>query len=292
MPVRIFDCFTFFNELELLELRLHELYETVDQFVVVEAPVTFQGKPKPLFYEANVTRFRHFAQKIRHIVVWDMPGGSETWPRERHQRNAIKQGLGDASPGDFVLVSDVDEIPATSTLAAASLLGSFSFFEQRLAAYFIDWEVIDGPDVPWSKAYGAPWKIVQAMPDLTEPRFNDPSSARILGKQLEVPVIQRGGWHFSWLGGIDRILQKLNAFSHTEALFEVWKDSAKLEKAVADRIFFTRGARLQTVGLDQLPPTVTSRRHRLQQQGLLSPDKAPRSALEKLRTWAGIYHRR
>ena len=65
----IYDCFTFFNELDLLDIRLHELASTVDVFVLAEAPLTFQGQPKPLVFQEHRNRYRTYLDKIRHVVV-------------------------------------------------------------------------------------------------------------------------------------------------------------------------------------------------------------------------------
>src|SRR5258707_12585633 len=92
MP-KIFDCFLFSNELDLLELRLNELNAVVDFFVLVEATVSFRGIQKPLVFERNKDRFSNFLHKIIHVVVNDMPTGGETeperWVRETFQRQAI-----------------------------------------------------------------------------------------------------------------------------------------------------------------------------------------------------------
>src|SRR4029077_1834400 len=86
----IVDCFTFFNELELLEIRLKELGEVVDKFVLVESTLTFQGKPKPLFFRDNASRFAPFQSKIDHVIV-DMPETDDPWVREGFQRNSFKR---------------------------------------------------------------------------------------------------------------------------------------------------------------------------------------------------------
>jgi hypothetical protein len=78
MP-RIFDCFTFLNEFDLLEIRLHELAPVVDRFVIAESPVTFTGRPKPLHFLDNRARFAAFADKIIHIVVDDQPVTDSAW---------------------------------------------------------------------------------------------------------------------------------------------------------------------------------------------------------------------
>ena len=89
----VYDCFTFFNELELLELRLHELAGVVDKFVLVEATRTFTNKPKPLYFQENRARFAAFENKLVHVVVADLPDSSDAWVVERFQRNAIGHGL-------------------------------------------------------------------------------------------------------------------------------------------------------------------------------------------------------
>ena len=113
----IYDCFSFFNELDILEIRLNTLNEVVDKFVLVEAPWTFTGNPKPLYFEENKERFKLFLDKIIHIVA-DQPPVSPTvterenaWIRESHQRNSINAGLNNAKNNDLIIISDLDEIP-------------------------------------------------------------------------------------------------------------------------------------------------------------------------------------
>src|SRR5215207_4343303 len=102
MP-RVFDCFPFFNELDVLEIRLAELDALVDCFVIVEATRTFTAKPKPLYYADNRERYDRFSHKIIHVVVDDLPLDAPThWIREAHQREAIMRGLTDARPEDRI----------------------------------------------------------------------------------------------------------------------------------------------------------------------------------------------
>src|SRR3954451_4428807 len=97
----IYDCFTFFNELDVLEIRLHVLEEVVDRFVLVEARQTFQRDAKPLYYAENRDRFASFADRIEHVVVEEFPEeATGTWGCEAWQRNAIRLGIADANVGD------------------------------------------------------------------------------------------------------------------------------------------------------------------------------------------------
>ena len=70
---KIFDCFTFYNEIEMLHVRLEELYDFVDYFILCEAPLTFRGKTKNLFYEENKKMFEKYNDKIIHIVDNEIP---------------------------------------------------------------------------------------------------------------------------------------------------------------------------------------------------------------------------
>ena len=71
----VYDCFQFFNELDILKIRLNVLSPVVDKFVISEATETFSGLPKPLYYEENKEMFREFEDKIIHQVVTDIPAG-------------------------------------------------------------------------------------------------------------------------------------------------------------------------------------------------------------------------
>ena len=109
----IYDCFTFYNELDLLEIRLNELNSVADYFVIVEANQTQTGFPKKLYYEENKERYKLFHKKIIHIIVKDMPDikYNNSWVLENYQRNQIVRGLIKCNDNDIIFISDLDEIP-------------------------------------------------------------------------------------------------------------------------------------------------------------------------------------
>ena len=106
-------CFTFYNEFELLELRLNSLWNMVDCFVLVEADKTQNNEPKPFYFDERKSDFAKFLPKIRHIKVnMEIPySGVGDWSIEFAQRDMIAKGLEDADPDDLVFISDLDEIP-------------------------------------------------------------------------------------------------------------------------------------------------------------------------------------
>ena len=93
--MKIFDCFTFYNELDLLQIRLEELYDVVNHFVLVEATTTFTNRPKEMLFKQNRARYSKYLDKIIYVPV-ELPGSSNAWDNERAQRNAILQEIGRA----------------------------------------------------------------------------------------------------------------------------------------------------------------------------------------------------
>ena len=92
-PRRVWDAFTFFNELDVLGLRLHTLAPVVHRFVLAEATRTHSNQPKPLFFKRHAKNFSKFLPQIEHIVVEDLPFSTDAWELEHFQRNALVRGL-------------------------------------------------------------------------------------------------------------------------------------------------------------------------------------------------------
>lgn len=113
--MKIYDGFTFYNEFELLELRLMALWDAVDYFVIVEANRKHTGEPKDFNLLKRADDFKDFFPKIRYVAadLSQVPfKGTGDWAIENAQRNAIANGTGDAADDDLIMISDLDEIPA------------------------------------------------------------------------------------------------------------------------------------------------------------------------------------
>lgn len=113
---KVYDCFTFFNEVEVLKIRLEELFDVVDHFVIVEGTKTFTGKDKPLYFSESIDDFEKYKSKIIHIVVDQFPAETSDanknhWVREELSRNSILRGLQQCELDDIIFISDLDEIP-------------------------------------------------------------------------------------------------------------------------------------------------------------------------------------
>jgi beta-1,4-mannosyl-glycoprotein beta-1,4-N-acetylglucosaminyltransferase len=231
---RLFDCFTFFNELDLLEIRLETLDSVVDFFVLAESPVTYRADPKPYYFLENQERFAKFLPKIRHVKVGDMPlekGFNHNWHRETHQRAALERGLFDAQPADLIMLSDLDEIPRPEKIReAAELTGSLRVFQMRFFSYYANCEFHPGNDywvgtgmTEYRIAKGRFEYVLKKLPTHLRKRpqemFRKVLSRKIkeisilLTQRILVKRIRQGGNHFSWLGGAEKVLQKRVAIS-------------------------------------------------------------------------------
>lgn len=194
----IYDCFTFYNELDLLEFRLAFVGPHVDRFVIVEANQTFTGKPRDYCFAANHARFARWDDKILYVQVDDMPAGGSDWSREYFQRNAIMRGLTEAAPDDIVLVSDVDEIPDISAVLAGLGDDQPYALEQIQCHFYLNYRLRD-----WKKAVATRRRNMAVSPN----------ELRMLP---EKPRIKGAGWHFSYLMDAGMISEKLSVFSHQE----------------------------------------------------------------------------
>ena len=221
----IYDCFTFFNELELLEIRLHELSPVVDRFVLVEATRTHSNHEKPLYFDLNKGKFKQFLPKIIHIVVSDFPtANGNRWVFENYQRNAISRGLRDCEPDDVIVVSDIDEIVRPQAILENKDRPGIKFFRQRLYYYFLNCECInniwDAPKMAFYRDMHTPQWLRKYPNPFYPKKWQRSLSKRIIALKQIVGTkdvfIDEGGWHFSYLGGIDRVRQKIKAFAHSE----------------------------------------------------------------------------
>jgi hypothetical protein len=230
--MKIYDCFTFFNEFELLELRLRELYDHVDHFVIVEANRTFQNKEKPLHYKENAERFRQWADKIVYHEVVDMPINADAWARERHQRDAIVRAVADADPADIIMIGDADEIPRPETVdylrtSERSIWG----FRMPLFNFKYNYMLVNQDCYTvWSGALRK--KLLVSAEDFRRMRhaLNDFGYG---AQDSMLEIVEHAGWHFTYLGNEDFAKTKIQSFAHTETNRPDILDQLDIEASIA-----------------------------------------------------------
>lgn len=201
----IFDCFTFCGEFDMLECRLTELDESVDYFVLVEAPETFTGKPKPLHYAENRERYARWADKILNLTATLPPG--DPWTKEAAQREALSAAGAVLAwePEDTIVLSDVDEIWHPG-LAIDRLPEPYTVLALKMYVHHLGWQ----HPIPWD---GPVVTKVRNLPPAEIGTFQTLRSVRLHPRPHRV---HSAGWHLSWFGGSDAAERKQRAFSHTE----------------------------------------------------------------------------
>lgn len=228
MP-RVFDLFQFNSELDMLELRLNELGDVVDYFVLMESTVTHSGKPKKLFFDSSKheSRFQRFMHKIVHVVENDTIAQSFTdaHAREAAQRSSLIRGLEqmNASDTDLVIFADLDEIPRSDIISLLRACEGYDFpVTIHTPVYLYDFGCRT-TDNSWKRV-----KVLQRsqlkgectfelFPTAVCPHIARDSQEMRLGLMSLRPLtISNGGWHLSFFMSTDQIVDKLHAYSHPE----------------------------------------------------------------------------
>lgn len=228
----IYDCFLYYDEDMLLDIRLNTLANVVDYFVIVESTHTFTGRPRDLHF--NMDKFSRFKDKIIYIVHDEEPIKRKTdsleeevdaWANEAAQRNAIMQGLKSAQDDDLILVSDVDEIFSPASIKAinprklcTTLYMNFYNYQFNLQVFNADGskrlcKLPRATTLRNLKGYfkGKP----EDFRNIKKAKLNKNFLSRTLFK-LRTSIIPDGGWHFSWMMTPERISEKMSTISHTE----------------------------------------------------------------------------
>lgn len=224
---RIVEACLLFNEIDLLEIRLGELWDVVDRFVVVESDRTFAGAAKPFFFEEFSSVFKRFASKITYSKFIDRAPRPRATTAERFefeaaQRNAIGAalelcGLHDE---DIVVLSDADEIPRPSLVAGLpSRLARrpFCIFVTRnFRGYINNTSAAALNGVPFLGPVACRWKTFRAM-GAQAVRSGEGRAGHVLNrKDRRWDYVDGGGWHFSSMGGAEAFWVKAQNFSHVE----------------------------------------------------------------------------
>lgn len=262
----VYDCIPFFNELDILKLRLNILNPIVDKFIIEEATVTFSGEPKELCFEKNKEMFGEFLSKIEYIVVDNSPVETTTHLRDKFQKNALVKGLKDATEEDVIILSDVDEIPNPETLK--KIIAEFDpdkiyHFAQRMFYCFINMEEVSGnllsitgdfPDVERKMWLGTKVFSKKNIPErgiieLREASVKAPNAVRVAD----------GGWHFGYMGSRQetdvskRIGTKVVAAAHQEYNNQDTLAEAR-DRLILGQDMFGRDAWFERVEVDESYP--------------------------------------
>ena len=218
----IFDCFTLRDELDLLELRIQILDNYVDKFIISEANYTHKGDKKPYHFLENKQRFSKWINKIIYLPVdfeEDIKNidfsiidphtniDKSRWSLENKQRLALLHGIKEGKDSDLIIISDVDEIPNLDSLPK-NISNPMSFI-QKFYYYYVNNESVGPKDKFW---VGSIVCLKHHLNNYTPQNLRD--------SRWQLPKIDEGGWHWSYLGGEDFIKTKLNSIVEGESVLK------------------------------------------------------------------------
>ena len=230
--MKIYDCFMYFDEDVVLDVRLNFLDKHVDKFVIIESAYNHKGeKRNPLF---NIKKFEKFKNKIEYILINEIPGGIETiekndhkdtvyaksifnaWKRENFQRNQITRGLASADKDDWIIISDLDEIPNLDKINLRDVKKKLVFFKQDMMYYKFNLKLNDYIWVGSKACKIKDLKSPQWIRDIKDRNYNWWRLDTYFSKKKykDILFIDNGGWHFSYLKDPKGIEKKLRSYLH------------------------------------------------------------------------------
>lgn len=210
--MKIYDCFTYCGEDELLKIRFKTLYNQVDKFVIIEGNKFFNGIEKKQQFDIN--KFKKFKSKINYFFIKDFPRhDGNNWKYEYFQRNKISIGLKEAQKDDIILVSDADEIPNLTNKNFTKY--DSTIFLQKMYYYKLNIVCYQGLKFKdkWAGTKSCKFKFFDTAQKVREFRVKSYPWWRI-DRKMNRYLENEGGWHFAFLMSSEKISKKLLRFSH------------------------------------------------------------------------------
>ena len=251
--MKIFDCFMYFDEEIVLELRLNMLNQYVDYFVIVESVFTHRGEKRKLNF--NHKKFAKFKEKIIYLIYDKQPDQIERVQdeddkgeksrkyilnaalRENGQRNFISHGLKNADNEDLILVSDVDEIPNLENLKLREINEKIIFFHQDMFYYKFNLKL---PNLVWTGTKGCKkryFKSPQWLRNIKDRKYSFFRLDTVFSttKYIDVKIIKNGGWHFSNIKTASEIEYKLRSYLHHREFDENPMSKDDIDKIIKNK---------------------------------------------------------
>ena len=230
--MKIYDCFMFYDEKMILDLRLNCLNKHIDKFIIVESSFTHSGEKRDLLF--NINDYPNFKDKIIYIALEEQPkdlfelSKSDTFDqenskyilnalkRENLQRNTIEKGLLSASPDDIVIISDVDEIPDLDKVDFNNKNNDIILFKQKFYYYKFNLKLIS---FDWYGSKACKRKNLispQWLRNIKDKKYPFWRLDTIFSKKKysNISFIEEGGWHFSNMKTAEDIEKKMRTYLH------------------------------------------------------------------------------
>lgn len=217
--MKVYNCFQFHNELDVLEIRLQEGWDTTDYFVIAESDHTHSGMSKEYLLLDNWERFKPYADKIRRIQVdhtleeqRKVFNSKDEWVRENYQRYILLEGLHDKADEDLIIISDLDEVPRSDII---------EMIKEDENDY--DRYILKIPHFHFRLNYMrvVPHVAFENIMVVRGRSFTNPMKEREYtfpwgSKPTDIAYIEHGGWHFTDFGNDEQVIKKLQSFCHLD----------------------------------------------------------------------------
>tara|TARA_B100000131_G_scaffold27416_1_gene26022 strand:- start:253 stop:1149 length:897 start_codon:yes stop_codon:yes gene_type:complete len=281
--MKIFDCFMFYDEEMLLDIRLNTLDKFIDKFIIVESMFTHSGKKRELIFD--IKKFQKFKDKINYLVVESLPKGIEpinsydaddikeskiilnAYRREHHQRNSILNLLKSAEPNDQVIISDVDEIPNLENINFNEIKNKIILFNQKMFYYKFNLIL---ENMNWHGSKSCKMKNLispQWLRDVKDRKYPLWRIDALFSekKYNDVFFVQDGGWHFTNIKTPEEIDKKLRSYLHHIEYDQSNISAKEIDKMIKEKkpvydllansseAKFRSQKKLKTVDMNELP---------------------------------------
>ena len=260
----IIDTFPFFNEIELLDLRLNYLNNSVDKFVLVEGTKSHQGKDKKLYFEENKSEFKKFENKIVHHIIDDYPPIEDKkkidhFIYDYHTRNGIGFALEKlkTSSNDILLISDVDEIPNYNFFS--KFRGNITVFKQYMLYFHLNLRCT-GFEYDYGDGLWGGTKMLYLKNFTTAQKIRNIKSKKYGWWRFDKPkldFIMNAGWHFRFLGDEETLFNefKNRSIGYTEEKLNTYTQS-DLKKIIQNQLELVGGEKYSKFDFLKLPNEV------------------------------------
>ncbi len=252
--MNIYDCFMYFDEDMLLDLRLNILNSYVKKFIITEATYTHSGTKKKLNFD--LSKFNKFKDKIEYIVVDTPPPDilpidqNDTkekkgeklilngYARDNYQRNNLNRGLKNIDDEDIIIISDLDEIPNLHGINFKNIKEKINIFKQKMFYYKLNLSI---EDFVWHGSKACKKKYFISPQWLRNIKSKKYSKWRIdlwmsKKKYINVNLINNGGWHFTSIRTPEELEKKLLNFTHHYEYEESGMDINNLRKLINEKV--------------------------------------------------------
>ena len=251
--MKIFDCFMYFDEEMILDLRLNILNSHVDYFVIVESRYNHKGERRKLLF--NKEKFIKYRDKIIYLVHDEVPSKVKrindeddektqtnkyimnALYRENAQRNYIINGLNNANNEDIILISDVDEIPKIDKFEFNKVNNKIILFRQDMFYYKFN---LCLPNFKWTGTKACRKKDLispQWLRNIKEKKYPFFRLDTFFSdkKYTDIKIVNDGGWHFSNIKTAKAIEHKLKSYLHHKEFDEVPLSIKEIDQLVQSK---------------------------------------------------------